>query len=287
MIRINSRVDLKTLHENLPVKKLKKESHDLVIKPPYPIAKSCGYSSCIEIIAPKETALNLLAENDNILGVYSISHIEIARDLPYRSEKEALKAFEDIRGLYKKYTSEALLYDTAVLDGKEIDFKYRNDPLLFSNKTLYLGPKPFQYVVYPRLSKNNKKPALHAEWRIRGASKIKNKTGIKIIQDLLDFDIPAFFNKQDNIQLSTASFDALKLGKWIRYNLRRKNYTEKELQSVRFSTYVFLNSAEIKSFADLKAFFQKRKDKIKSKTGRKTKRDLKYLNVDPNTFKKS
>ena len=294
MVRINSRIDLKTLYDKLDLRALETESHKLTIKPPYPMAKRYGYSSCIEIVVPTIKALNLLDDNENIFGDYSISHIEIARDLPHKNKEKAIESFNKIkRRLSKKYTTDSKLYDAKALlmEGKNVNSK--DDPLLFSDQTLYLGPKSFQYVVYPRLSKIDGKPVLHAEWRIGGAAKIKQKTGIKRIRDLISFDIPAFHEKQDIIQLLESDIDLIKLGKWQRNKTRKRNFTEKELSSMLFGVKVFLNAAGIKSFADLKKNLLDKKKEVKSKPGPKSKRgpkyrrDLKRLNIDPNIFRKS
>jgi hypothetical protein len=193
----------------------------------------------------------------------------------------------------KKYTASFNIYDSENDPRKN---KKKTDPRLmeeiFTTRTGYWGnKKSFQYVVYGRRSKINKLPSAHTEWRIKGASNIRKKTGIKSIRDMKDFDFKKFFEKNDEKFLVYEEIDYTAIGRWLKGIDGRRTLTRRQKMSVDLVGQHFCNGqrldvtcrdeckkkdeckknecqslgCEIRSAAALKQYLNQEKGKIRNK----------------------
>jgi hypothetical protein len=201
-IRINAVFDLASLRNILPVSSLKKECFNFLIKKPSDKAAELGSKSCIELFAPSQDGLKLLhnaiKQATDLKQVkqedlyYDISYTEIARDRIAESFYDAeAKFFKRTRTLRRKGST--YFFKRCHGPAKNSGHQYG----LFSNFTNYYGRKPFKYVIYPRCSKIDNYPCLHEEWRISRSSTIRQKSGIRAIDDFINFNFVAFFKIYD------------------------------------------------------------------------------------------
>lgn len=292
LIRINSSQFVNVLRKKLPIIDLRKECRSFQILDAYPQASRYGLRSRLEIVAPTQRFLITLLKYEselnchykNFTKLYKISRLEIARDTFYNTASEADDVANSLReNLRKKWSTRTMECDVLFED------KYREKDKrgkgYFGRYTRYYGGnKNFNFTVYQRISKIKKKPCVHEEWRFVGASQIKMKTKISSIADLINFDIQAFCRQQDLKYLTHESINIEKLGKWLCGWTRRRKFTAEEKKEIIMQAGHFCRHRKIKAPADLVNYFSKRKAEFRSKKGRKTKREMAYLKLNPSRF---
>jgi len=224
-MRLNFNINKNELTKLFPRDDLKKESDQFLISKSSNKAQKFGLFSKIEMVAPSRKCLEIINKSIPPWVMVKISKLEIAQDIFFETEQEALLAlYKLLQTIRKKYTSEHFIYNQFYAD--ESKKKSKINKSHFSPVTGYFGSKYFKYVIYARLSKINERPCIHAEWRIVGASQLKTKTGIASIHDLITFDLLKFFNEQDKRYISHEGIDLTKLGCWL-LGWNKKKYLSK------------------------------------------------------------
>jgi hypothetical protein len=272
-IWINSKRDFSELRSILPIDELKKECRSFDIKRPYPKAKTWGYLSRVEVVASNMAFLKLLFSHDSDLTPYSISYLEITKDTfgkPDELLEQELKINRETETLRKKYSG------SFVFDGSHGPFSGGE---LYADKTRYFGGKNFKFVPYARISKLDGNPCVHEEWRIRGASIIRQKTGIDSIGDLIAFNLKAFMQAMEEKYITHETINYEKLGKWLKGWQRRRKFSDREKIALQLSARTYCNFSDIKTSADLITHFRNEKIRIKAKRGRRTELEKKILAV--------
>lgn len=293
-IRILSGQYLKSLHRELPKKKLEKECIFFRLSPASEKAEKSNFSSSLEIVNPTQEFFRLLVEHERDLsskGIIlnykepKISYCEIARDTFYQNDHEAEEATSELcKTLRKKWSSNNFSYD-AMFDPDVAEKKVRKTKGL-GDKAWYYGGDKFQFVFYPRLSKINRQPCVHEEWRISGATNIKKKTSISSIADFIEFDFKKCFEEMYSKYVVHEEIDHLKLGKWQLGWTRRKNLTSEEVREATMQARLLCRHKKIESAADLSKHFKREKDRIRAKKGRRTSWKLNMLRANYRSFVK-
>jgi hypothetical protein len=272
-IRINSKRDFSELRTILPIDELKKECRSFDIKRPYAKARTWGYLSRVEVVASNMAFLKLLFSHDSDLTPYSISYLEITQDTfgkPDELLEQELKINRETETLRKKYSG------SFVYDGSHGPFV---DGELYADKTHYFGGKNFKFAPYARISKLDGNPCVHGEWRIKGASIIKQKTGIASIGDLIAFRLKDFMQDMEEKYITHETINYEKFGKWLKGWQRRRKFSDREKIALKLSARTYCNFYDIKTSADLITHFRNEKIRIKSKRGRRTAFEKKILAV--------
>jgi hypothetical protein len=274
LIRINTKNKTRTLKKILPLNELRKECHKIWVEPAYPIAREYGYNTRIEFVAPTQRFFEILQNYEQFFWSYKISRVELARDKFGKGTNENNeKVHDQLKYKNKKYTTDHHVKIQTVEEAIEND-----DESLTGNKTGYFGSKHFKNVIYPRKSKINNEPCVHEEWRITSATVIKRKTGIKTIDDLMNFDIQEFLETQDERQINYGTINTMALGKWLLGTKKRK-FTYREMLKVGLRARHFLIKHKLRTFADLRHFLKEEKKTAKTKTGRKNAWEHKVLSL--------
>ena len=271
----------KRLQRVLPLNELTRFATKFHLDDGSDVASYFGYSSRIEAIAPYKRFFEILDEHKEFFrDDYKISYIEIAKDRLYETKRETLKIFHTIlKHRRKKYTHEFCVYDdsyTPIAKKK----KRKDSEELYSSETGYWGCDSYQYVIYPRISKIAKQPCVHQEWRIRGASTIKSKTGITTLRDMINFDIEKWFSEQYERFLKLESINHEKHGRWTdnipsRLNKKGKSYCNgKYYFDTKYwaeqASLVFCRIRGIETTSELISFYKNEIERVKHKVGRKT-----------------
>jgi hypothetical protein len=274
-IRINTYYKPRELRKLFPKELFEGETKFFTIRKAPETARRWGLRSFIYVVAPSMNCLELLALGLRYDRIY-LSEIEITQDILAESKRSAAEgAYELIETTRKKFTSEHFIYQWTISDKTK---NYLNDPNLFGIMTGYFGRENHQYAIYPRNSKITGQPCIHSEWRIRGASLIKKKTGIRSILDLIRFNIPTFFEKQEDKYLVREKIDRNKLGKWLLGWKGRRVFSRRQRMRIGLMSVTYLNVYDIRTYADLVHFIRmKKKQNISERRGRKTKWQHKYL----------
>ncbi len=197
--------------------------------------------------------------------------VEIFQDIVCENHETAIKlADKQIHHAYMRYshgTIDSHIYDrgrirtytkekppeSILTEAKYEDWLWRlrdaqrwlrdKDKDIIGNRTLYLGNKQdhFKFVVYARLSKLDKKPVLHSEFRLTGKDQMK-KLGVL---DRKNGYLSAFQNEK---MLHAAQLYKEYLGKRIKFSKvnavklarnylgweNRKSFNKKEQQRIQF-----------------------------------------------------
>lgn len=237
------------------------------------------FKTIIEIIAPSRKCLEMLSLYfTQQKKKYKISTIEITRDIFLRSQEEAENiTLSHIMNTRRRYASKCEIWDAYFKEGKKKK-RRRPDKGLFSRWTLYAGSDGFKYTCYARLSKINNRPCYHDEWRIK-SSLIREKTGISTIEDILSYDLQAFFNKQYKRLITHKEIDTDKLGKWLLGWDRRKAFTARQKMGIGLEAHHFCIHYKINTFADLAGTLMELKKQSKAKKGRRAAWDNKILSL--------
>jgi len=286
-IRINSKKTVEELESRIPFRYLRTVCKAFEIKSPYLAAKRHGFLSRLEMTAPSEAFLKSLFHYDSRITPYSISHLEIACDTYYPTERDAVSASVDLaETLRKKWSAKNFVYDRykAHLEGEEIKRRRHLSKGLLGDLTLYHGGKRFEYKGYARLSKINKRPCVHQEWKIQGATVIRQKTGIDAIGDLVAFKPDIFFADTEKRFIVHEDIDCFRIGKWLLGWGRRRKFTEDQIEYINMQGNLFCMENKIETSADLITFFRKERAKIKKKRGRRSDMDQRFLSAKYHTF---
>ena len=279
-IRLNFNMSANEFKKLLPINDLLKEADSFVVSNSSYEAQAYGLIAKIEMVAPSRKCLEILDKHIPHTVMMKISKLEIAEDTFYETEWDALYTFHKrLQTIRKKYTSDHFIYDQLYEKGK-CERKITSNKH-FSPITGYFGSNNFKYATYPRLSKINNRPCIHAEWRINGASHIKTKTGIVSIRDLIKFDLLKFFNEQDKRYIIYESIDLTKLGCWLIGWNRRKSFSKRDLIKMGIMGRIFCNVYDIKSYADLVSHLMNTKKDLENKNrrGRKTNYEERFLSL--------
>lgn len=280
------RIEINTLCEVPELKKALRSLLDdgrLLILHASDKAKLVGFKSKIVLSAPTETTLQALKNLEPALIEYSVTAIELAQDTPCATLHEAnILADMICRTLVKRYTKDVFLYTG--------DFSYNFEKGLMGDKTLNLGKK-FLCRTYARLSKQTGEPVLHQEWKLYPARIIKEKTGIKTLTDLINFDIESFVLEQAKRQLFHAEIDMDKIGKWRLGWSNRRRFSQREQMKIDLAALAFCKSINVRgvgdiNFAQLDSWFKQEKTRIRAKKGRPSAWEKKILDTEQRRFRR-
>ena len=272
-IYILSSVTCVNLKKVLPVEKLRHECSLFRIDRLKGYGVYMDFCSSVTVVAPTKTFFDIL--DDKLLGHYKISQLEIAKDVFFETEIEALLEQKKLCAvLVKKYTS---LYHR--FDKTGSSSKVSNG--LFGDVTEYHQNKKLALVIYCRVSKQIKEPCLHIEWKITSAFEVSKRTGIKTLTDLSSFDHSKFMSNTAERYLQLKEIDTERLGQTLLGIGNRKNYSAKMQRKVQLCCAHFLNIYGIDTPAALKQFFTDIKKTLKYKKGPKTTWERILLKTNP------
>lgn len=258
-IHINTRLSREDLTNILPIDKLKKECRYLNTQDSSP--QLMGYKTRLSIVAPTRNFFIIL--NDHLQkAFYIITYIEIAHDIFYPTKYEAeFTSYNIFRTIRKKY-SRSFVYDEEK-SGKSRtsqELKKRLSRGLFASRTFYStyenvskGTRHcwFKLVIYARYSKLNGQPCIHYEWRIKKTSIIFEKTGIKTIEDLLNFNFETFFLAMEKKYIVHEKLDKEKIGKVLCDCERKKSgFTKFQKLHIEMVFTLFVRAYYILSISD-------------------------------------
>lgn len=288
-VKIISARPLEEWRDILPMKQLKGLSEDFKLVRASKIAREFDYKTQIDITVPQKKCLEILSSY--IDDDYKISHLEITKDIPCDSKYESIKRVEHLLvHLKKKYTHELFIYDhsLAVKKRRKIIKSNKN---LYADRTGYFGSKLFKFVIYPRISKVFKKPCVHMEWKIIRAGNIFRKTGIRTVNDMIDFNKQEWFNEQLKKYILFQKIDHENHGRFIQGMQRgRKSagytWNGKKKANPTLASRIMCRIEKINSPAELFHHYKgmKKKDVIKTPWEKKV---LKLTNYKLNSFFKA
>jgi hypothetical protein len=258
-IRINIFAEKWKLKEILPIEDLQKESKSFQIS-------VIGHKTYLFITAPTQNFLTILSEYSFHLMPYCISYCEIAHDIFYKKPTEAILSIERSYGTIRKKHS----FGTVFEDHKEktkIQIKKDNERGLFHNRTFYSSffgnrGQKFKYVLYPRYSKINGQPCTHEEWRFISSNVIRKKTGIRILEDLVEFDFKTFFETQAEKFIVHEKINHIELGRWIKGLDGRRKFNKEQRKSILLFSRIFCNIYGIETYSDLVSVLKKEKENL-------------------------
>jgi hypothetical protein len=242
-VRINSKQKLQELKKALNVPGIK-------IKKPYPVAMRWGYKSRLDLIAPTKKDLAIILENESRIHPYKIAYLEIAKDSFRKTLHNAdMKIFHNLKTMDRRWSYEWFIYDQLEKDYEQ----YRKRKPDLGTLTNYIYPKKFKFVQYARLSKINQRPCIHEEFRILGAKKIRQKTGVSTIADLIIFDSQKFLERELEKLIANKTIDRIKFGRWLAgIDGRKKKLSPREIKEGQIHVAHFSQIYNISSFAKLK-----------------------------------
>lgn len=239
-VEIHTYLDLKDLRGLWLIEKLGKECRQIILLPAGKKASSWGYRSKISITVPTKRCFAILAWSG--LKEYVITYIELANDVFYETEGEAMSESYRLMGLVrKKYTAKTMILDYSD-SYNSTKSAYGNG--LFSDKTLYLGNDNLKFVLYARISKINAKPCVHSEWRVRGSKNIKDRLDITSFEDCFFFDLNTEYEKLVYEYIVMEEIDTVRLGKYFLGWGKRKNLTRRQKMRVGILAIMILNDAK-------------------------------------------
>jgi hypothetical protein len=284
-IEIHTYLDLKDLSGLWLIEKLRKECREIIPLPAGGNARLWGYRSKVSITVPTKKCFEILMWSG--LEEYKITYVELAKDVFYKTEEEAMsESYRLMRLLRKKYTTktEILDYSDSYNSTKSA---YGNG--LFSDKTLYLGNNNLKFVLYARISKINSIPCLHSEWRVRGSRNIKDRLGIKSFGDCYFLDLNNEYENLTDQYIVSEEIVTEKLGKYFLGWGRMKNLTKRQNIKVDILAIMILNNAKKGSEgkctpAQLTEWLKELKIKIKDQTGRRTDWHKRAMKIQSNSM---
>ena len=204
-MKIISKTPFAEVRKVLPIDKLKKFCKEVNIGKFHHKTKAWnfGYMSWVEFSVPEKKFFKLLNQYHSLLGKYNFTKVEIANDSLCSSESDSLVKFETeiLRKCIRKYSSDYILWN----EGNDEEMKpnpnktkekYGDNTLYFTGgcneKKRCSGTyNSWNFAAYPRLCKVKEFyhiPAVHTEFRIHRAGKVKKYTGLKKIEDGINFD---------------------------------------------------------------------------------------------------
>jgi hypothetical protein len=249
----------------LPLAKIKNEFKSCSLSERSYETRQGWIMSKLDIVAPTTNCIRILLEIFPVPESYKISYLEIAKDILFESNSEAIGHYSHIDDkLAKKFTPEYKHFDRNYYKDKKSD----KDPTLISDWSSCYG-RLFQYFIYARLSKINGSPCFHQEWRIKRTGLIRRKAHIFSLGDLLTFSFGPFFKYCDEKYLDFREIDNIKLGKWLRGMDRRKSLSRRQILGIGCSAQQFLSMHNIHNYAGLKDLLAKEKMRLKRIPGRR------------------
>jgi hypothetical protein len=277
-IKISTFIDAEKLKRILPMKTFKPLCYHFQIDSysPYNERNFPKYLSRIDLTAPSETALEKLCDCQDRIGSCSINYLEAAEDSITENEHDALQILDRYAlTARKKWANKHFVYVPTNL----LDFDRKDDPDIFSKKTLYSASKKFGLRAYCRYSKINGLPAFHREYVMDGKTPVRKKANIRELKDLLNFDFPDFFERTDKtyLQFTSQQIDQFQLGKFLRGWTNRKSFTKRELMSI--GCHAALYVAYRPTPAELRIYFNGLKKEIRRKRGPLTEWDKRILGL--------
>ncbi|GEM_PF-6234894 len=253
-LHINSVLGIDELRCILPIDCLKEESKYFFLRPS--ILQKHGFKTLIDVTAPTKKCIEAMSVISNTR--HSVTYIEIARDIFYSSKHLAGQASYDLFRTVRKKNSRGFLFRAD--KAKKISTKIRENNRrrgLFAEQTFYSGFENkesrkiwFKLVVYARFSKINQLPCVHYEWRIKKASLIKERTGIKTIRDILHFDAKAFFKKTADKYILHEKLNTEKIGRVLSGHERKRKITECQKMSIDLHFSHFRSCYDIATVSD-------------------------------------
>jgi hypothetical protein len=272
-VRINSKREFKKLKQVFNLQRL-------TVKIAYETAMKFGFRSRLDLVAPTEKDLAVILKNESRIHPYKIAYLEVAKDSFQKNLHDAeMVIFHNLKTLDRRWSTEG--FDYFQTDENYEHYKKRKTGL--GTLTRYLGPKNFRYVQYARLSKINRKPCFHEEFRISGAKKIRQKTGISTIADLIIFDPQEFLDRELEKMLTKKTIDMQKLGRWLAgIDGRRKKLTRQEKIKCQIHVRHFCSTYEIETFNDLKKTLSGLNKEIRKHPGAKNEFQKRVLALKGN-----
>ena len=217
-IRINSKQDPKILKAELPLEDLKQYCKHIQVEQVRHKPHRNGKSR-IDIVAARPQCLQLLFTNQQAIGAYWISYVEIAKDQIHPTKNDAIGATYHFKAR-KKWAGQHRSFQADLAP----------DPDKFGLITKYTQSKIHGHVSYGRNCKITGQPCFHREWRIKDPANISMKTGMAEIGDLIGFNFPSFFELHDQKYLiRDERADQQKVGKWALGWSQRKNFSKREV----------------------------------------------------------
>ena len=221
-----------------------------------------------------------LRQHKQDIWPYTISYIEIAKDIFFNSDSEAdcwvRKQLEILR---KRWSFGGFNYDQ-YKENEQQRANRKSDNMRFGTITGYLGSKSFKFVIYARRSKVNKQPCAHLEWRIRNSSNITKKSGIISVEDLIVFDCKAWFERTYKKFITDGNIDTEKLGRFlIGIDGRRKNLPKLSKMKIDLQASHFISAYQIETYSDLVDYLKREKERIKHQIGPRSKWDRMILSI--------
>lgn len=290
---IYSRKSKDTLEQQLPIEGLKELCCRFTVQRAKGGYLENGWNSCLNCIVPSDNFCILLQKHKSTLGSYIISKVEVAKDIltPSLSLSELDGVVRNIyESLSISYAKTGEDFDVMRKHFKELAF-YVPDK---GGITIYLANKAWTLVIYARRSKLTGENCIHAEWRYLNASSVKQKLGIRTIENLIDFDYEKHW-KLKGRSITLLTIDRQLLGKfYLEIDGRRKldqHIGDSNSKRMR-CTYgkVMLMAAHllsgIKTIADFKKMISDWKAEIKQKSGKRSSFEEKILKVNASRFLK-
>ena len=243
-------------------------------------AQQWGYKSRIDLVAPSMETLAHLRQHKQDIWPYTISYIEIAKDIFFNSDSEAdswvRKQLEILR---KRWSFGGFNYDQ-YKENEQQRAKRKIDDMRFGTITGYRGSQSFQFVIYARKSKINGQPCAHLEWCIHNSSNIREKTDIISIGDLVAFDCKAWFEPTYRKFISVGMIEREKLGKFLLgIDGRQKNLSKSKEMEIDLTAGIWLSAYQIDTYSELVDYIKQEKDRIKHQVGPKTRWDRRILSI--------
>lgn len=286
-IHFNLKVPKGYINQILPLRKLNYHSARCHLYCASEKAREFGYLTKIEIEQPEMEVFSLLAKHEKFMSEYKISYIEIARDTLCSSKKETKILFDfKLKHLRRKY-----LRKHEVCGSNNSD-KLKKSKTKYSDETGYWGTDNAKLAMYECISKKANVPCVHDEYRFRGASNIKGKTGISTLNDMINFDFEQFFTQQEEKYITYESIDYEKLGRWVnnippKVSVTKTFGKEKKIvyNRAKRAAHRFCRAEGINTVAGLIIFFKNELKKIRTKMGRRNQWDNKVLKLTPYIIK--
>lgn len=282
-ISINCMPDINEVEKKLPINSLKKECSELYLRESH--LNWVGYETTIDVIAPTKKFLQMLSKDKLLQDTeYKISSIEIAHDIFYPSEHEAEYASYKIFSTIGKKYSRGFVYDEDKAAKRKTANKRKHDYFkrgLFSHRAFYSDyekenvedgarRKCFKLVIYARLSKLNRKPCIHFEWRIIKADQIRERTSIRTIRDLLHYNFQKFFQKTEKKYMTHKVLNTKKIGRVLAGLERRRKLNKSQLLHVDLAYATLRSHYDIKSVSDFTSTMMKERRCLAKQRGRKS-----------------
>lgn len=185
--------------------------------------------SRIDVVAPTLECLQLLFKNEETIGPYRISYIEIAKNILINDREKADSITRQfVKFARKRWSKKSNPYDQFG-DHDPITF----DPEKWNTITAYLISKNFEIHAYADDCKVTGIPCFHREYKITQSPTISKKTNIHEIGDLIGFNFQHWFDKTDKRYLTFHErIDRDRLGLAMLGWTKRKTFSRRNRWSI-------------------------------------------------------